>query len=118
MYARSTTVHGNPAAIDVGIAYVQEAVIPAVRDMDGCVGLSMLVDRESGHCIITTAWADADAMHRSAPNVRGIRDRTAEILCGNTETVEQRLDEGNHVAVAVGRRQVNGVAKIDAGEIG
>ncbi len=58
MYARSTTVHGNPAAIDVGIAYVREAVIPAVRDMDGCIGLSMLVDRASGRCIVTTARAD------------------------------------------------------------
>jgi quinol monooxygenase YgiN len=91
MYARSTTVHGNPAAIDVGIAYVREAVIPAVRDMDGCVGLSMLADRESGRCIITTSWADVDAMHHSAENVRGIRDRTAEILCGPTEVQEWEI---------------------------
>lgn len=91
MYARSTTVHGNPAAIEVGIAYVREAVIPAVRDMDGCVGLSMLVDRESGHCIITTAWADAEAMTRSAENVRGIRDRTAEILVGSVHVQEWEI---------------------------
>jgi quinol monooxygenase YgiN len=91
MFARSTTVHGNPAAIEVGIAYVREAVIPTVRDMDGCVGLSMLADRESGRCIITTAWADADAMHASAENVRGIRDRTGEILCGTTEVQEWEI---------------------------
>jgi heme-degrading monooxygenase HmoA len=91
MYARSTTVHGNPAALEVGIAYVREAVIPAVRDMDGCVGLSMLADRESGHCIITTAWADAEAMRRSAENVRGIRDRTAEILVGAAEVQEWEI---------------------------
>ncbi|MCW2699755.1 MAG: hypothetical protein JWQ45_1290 [Blastococcus sp.] len=91
MYARSTTVHGNPAAIDVGIAYANEAVIPAVRDMDGCVGLSMLVDRESGHCIVTTAWADCESMHRSADDVRGIRDRTAEILCGPAEVQEWEI---------------------------
>ena len=91
MYARSTTVHGNPAAIEVGIAYVDEAVIPAVREMDGCVGLSMLVDRGSGHCIITTAWADAEAMRRSADKVRGIRDRTAEILVGPAEVQEWEI---------------------------
>jgi quinol monooxygenase YgiN len=88
MYARSTTVHGNPAAIHVGIDYVREAVIPALRDMDGCIGLSMLADRESGRCIVTSAWADAESMRRSAESVRGIRDRTAEILCG-TATVEE-----------------------------
>jgi hypothetical protein len=91
MYARSTTVRGNPAAIEVGIAYVEEAVIPAVRDMDGCVGLSMLADRQAGHCIITTAWADAEAMRRSAENVRGIRDRTAEILVGPAEVQEWEI---------------------------
>jgi quinol monooxygenase YgiN len=91
MYARSTTVHGNPAAIEVGIAYVREAVIPAVRDMDGCVGLSMLADRTSGHCIITTAWADAEAMRNSAENVRGIRDRTAEILVGPVDVQEWEI---------------------------
>jgi quinol monooxygenase YgiN len=91
MYARSTTVHGNPAAIDVGIAYVREAVIPAVRDMDGCIGLSMLADRASGRCIVTTAWADAEAMHRSAENVRGIRDRTAEILVGMAHVQEWEI---------------------------
>jgi quinol monooxygenase YgiN len=91
MYARSTTVRGNPAAIDVGIAYVREAVIPAVRDMDGCVGLSMLADRASGRTIITTAWADADAMRRSSENVRGIRKHTAEILCGPVEVQEWEI---------------------------
>jgi quinol monooxygenase YgiN len=91
MYARSTTVRGNPAAIEVGIAYVREAVIPAVRDMDGCVGLSMLADREAGRCIITTAWADAEAMRRSEENVRAIRDRTAEILVGPAEVQEWEI---------------------------
>jgi quinol monooxygenase YgiN len=91
MYARSTTVHGNPAALEVGIAYVREAVMPTVLEMDGCVGLSMLADRESGRCIVTSAWADAEAMHRSAENVRGIRDRTAEIMCGTTEVDEWEI---------------------------
>jgi quinol monooxygenase YgiN len=91
MYARSTTVHGNPAAIHVGIDYVREAVIPALRDMDGCIGLSMLADRESGCCIVTSAWRDAETMHRSAEDVRGIRDRTAEILCGKAEVEEWEI---------------------------
>ena len=40
MYARSTTVRGNPDAVDEGIAYVRDTVMPAVQQMDGCVGLS------------------------------------------------------------------------------
>ncbi len=77
MYARSTTVRGDPQAMDDGIAYVRDEVMPAVQRMDGCVGLSMLCDHGSGTCIVTTAWNDADAMHRSADAVQPMRARTA-----------------------------------------
>ena len=30
MYARSTTVRGNPQAMDEGIAYVRDEIMPAV----------------------------------------------------------------------------------------
>jgi heme-degrading monooxygenase HmoA len=73
MYARSTTFRGEPRAIDDGIAHVRDDVLPRVLEMEGCVGLSMLVDRSTGRCIVTTSWDDADAMHRSAEAVAGIR---------------------------------------------
>src|SRR4051794_27159997 len=58
MYARSTTIHGDPGAVREGIAYVHDEVMPVLRAMDGCVGLSMLADRDSGRCIVTTSWRD------------------------------------------------------------
>jgi len=99
MYARSTTIHGNPQNLDEGIAFVRDTVMPAVQELDGCVGLSMLCDRDSGRCITTTAWADAEAMRRSADRVRDIRARAAEILGGVAEVDEweiallHRMDE-------------------------
>src|SRR5215217_8175489 len=56
MYARSTTIHGDPGSVDATTAYVRDEVMPAVRDMDGCVGLSMLTDSDTGRCIVTTSW--------------------------------------------------------------
>ncbi len=106
MYARSTTVRGNKQAMDEGIAYVRDQVMPAVRQMDGCIGLSMLTERDSGRCITTTSWSDADAMHRSAEGVLGLRRRVAEILGGPAEVQEweiavmHRMHTAHHGACA------------------
>jgi heme-degrading monooxygenase HmoA len=80
MHARSTTVHGNPAKIDEGIGYVRDQVMPMVEQLAGCVGLSMLADRDSGRCIVTTAWESEEAMRASAEAVQASRSRAGEIV--------------------------------------
>jgi heme-degrading monooxygenase HmoA len=91
MYARTTTIRGNPQAIDDGIANVRDEVMPLVQGMDGCVGLSMLADRGSGRCIITTAWATEEAMRASAEGVRASRERAAQIFDGPAEVAEWEI---------------------------
>jgi quinol monooxygenase YgiN len=91
MYARSTTFRGEPSAVDAGIAYTRDKVLPAVRQMDGCIGLSMLVDRHTGRCIVTTSWEDAEAMHHSAEAVAAIRHQAVASVHGvesETEVAE------------------------------
>lgn len=87
MYARSITILGDPSSMDEGIAFVRDEVMPAVTAMDGCVGLSMLVDRESGQCIVTSSWESQDAMNASDLNLAAIRRRGGEIM-GGTPQVE------------------------------
>jgi quinol monooxygenase YgiN len=91
MYARSTTIHGDRGSVDAATAYVRDEVMPAVRSMDGCVGLSMLADRDTGHCIVTTSWQDEAAMRASADGVRSSAERTAEILGGPPELQEWEI---------------------------
>jgi quinol monooxygenase YgiN len=104
MFARSTTVHGSPQNLDDGIAYVRDDVMPAVRQMAGCIGLSMLCDRESGQSVVTTAWADEPAMHDSESGVWDLRKRMAELLGGRAEVQEweialmHRMHEAHHGA--------------------
>ncbi|MDP9429644.1 MAG: hypothetical protein M3Q47_12545 [Actinomycetota bacterium] len=104
MYARSTTIHGNPQSVDEGTAYVRDEVMPAVRGMDGCVGLSMLADPETGMCIVTTSWRDREAMQASAEGVRAMRDRAREVFGGEFEVREwevsamHRRHEAHHGA--------------------
>jgi heme-degrading monooxygenase HmoA len=64
-------------------------VMPMVQQMDGCIGLSMLADRDSGRCIITTAWESEDAMRASAAGVVDVRARAAEVLGGGQPEVAE-----------------------------
>jgi heme-degrading monooxygenase HmoA len=88
VYARSTTIEAQPSSIDAGIAQVRDVVMPALQQVDGCVGMSLLVDRQSGRCIATSAWETQEAMHASAERVRPVRDQAAEAF-GGSPTVDE-----------------------------
>jgi heme-degrading monooxygenase HmoA len=91
MYARSTTVHGNPQSLDAATTYLRDKVMPAVLALDGFVGLSMLADPGSGRCIATTAWKSEAAMHDSEGPLHMLRRRYAEILGGSPEVREWEI---------------------------
>ena len=74
MYARSTTIQAQPSSIDAGIAHVRDVVMPALQEVDGCVGVSLLVDRGSGRCIATSLGErSSDARQRPGYDRYAIR---------------------------------------------
>ncbi|MGF6885234.1 heme-degrading monooxygenase HmoA [Nocardia sp. GAS34] len=89
MYARSTTIQAKPSAIDAGIAHMRDKVMPALEDMSGCIGMSLLVDRASGRCIATTSWESEEAMRKSADQVHSLRDRAVQLFGADSARVEQ-----------------------------
>jgi hypothetical protein len=91
MYARSTTIRGNPQHVADGVAYVRNEVLPVMRHMDGFVGLSMLVDREAGNCIATSAWEDQRALRSSAERMHPMRMQMAGIFGGQPEVQEWEI---------------------------
>ena len=91
MHARTTTIQAQTSSIDDGIAHVRDTVMPALESMDGFIGLSLLVDRQSGRCIATSAWESEEAMRASAESVRPVRDRAAEILGGSADVEEWEI---------------------------
>ncbi|TML32770.1 MAG: hypothetical protein E6G35_01415 [Actinobacteria bacterium] len=91
MYARSTTIQADVKSIDAGIAYVRDEVMPELLRIDGCVGLSLLVDRQSGRCIATSSWESAQAMRASAAQVQPIRDQAAQRFGGKAQVEEWEI---------------------------
>ena len=91
MYARSTTMRVRPEAVDDLTAFVRDDVMPMVTQLGGCVGVSALSDRETGRCIITSAWETQDAMHASADQVRPSRERAAERFGATPEVQEWEI---------------------------
>ena len=91
MYARSTTIRAQTSNIDAGIAHIRDEVMPALSDIDGFVGLSLLVDRESGRCIATSSWLSEEAMRASGGRVTSVRNRAAEIFGGGMEVAEWEI---------------------------
>ena len=90
MYARSTTIQAQSSSIDAGVAHIRDAVMPRLQEVDGCVGLSLLADQQTGRCIVTTAWETEEAMHASAEPTRPIRDQAAQAFCGvGSPTIEE-----------------------------
>jgi hypothetical protein len=91
VYARSFTIEGQPLSVDIGIAHVRDVVIPALHEIDGYVGLSLLVDRQSGRSIATSSWESIKAMRSSAEKVAVIRDHIALMFDGSASVEEWNI---------------------------
>jgi heme-degrading monooxygenase HmoA len=91
VYARSSTFQAQVSSIDDGIAHIRDEVMPALQQIDGYLGLSLLVDRNSGRCIATSAWQSDEAMRGSVEQVRPLRDRAAEIFGGTAQVDEWEI---------------------------
>lgn len=91
MHARSTTIRGRPESVEDGIAFCRDDVLPMCREMPGCVGLSLIADRETGRCIVTTSWDSIESMRATTDQVQPIRQRVAEILGGTPEVAEWEI---------------------------
>ena len=101
MYARSTTMRVRPEAVDDLVTFVRDDVMPMATELDGCVGLSVLSDRDTGRCIVTSAWETADAMHGSAERIGAAREQAAQRFGAAPEVQEWEIS-GLHRAHRAG----------------
>ena len=88
MHARTTTVDARRGTLDAGLAYIRDEVFGTVTSMPGCIGMSLVVDRDSGRCIAASAWESEEAMRATENAVASLRDRATEVF-GSTPQVEE-----------------------------
>jgi len=80
-------MRGRPQVVDDLTGFIRDEVMPTVTQLDGCVGLSLLIDRD-GRCIATSAWESERTMLASAERVAGLRER-ATVMFGVTTEVRE-----------------------------
>jgi heme-degrading monooxygenase HmoA len=96
MYVRATRVQSPPDAIEKGIAYFKETVVPAVKATPGNAGAVLLVDRKTGAGVGITMWETAQAL--SASEQLGTTTRIQSAAAGggsivNVERFEQVIQD-------------------------
>jgi quinol monooxygenase YgiN len=91
MYARTTTLRVRPESVGDLTAFVRDDVMPMVTQLDGCIGLSVLSDQDTGRCIVTSAWETDDAMQASAERIRASREQVAERFDATPEVREWEI---------------------------
>ena len=89
MYARTTTTMAQPDRIDEGITLVNDELMSMITDIDGCMGLSLLVDRSSGRCIAASSWESEDAMRASKEQLQPVRQRLLEAIGGDRPEIQE-----------------------------
>ncbi len=65
--------------------------MPALTGMEGCIGMSMLVNRDTGRGIVTSSWMSQDEMRATDSQVVSLRARAAEIMGGEVDVKEWEI---------------------------
>ncbi len=80
VYARVTEMVCPPTAVDLGIRFDRDHVVPEALAHDGCVGLLFLVDRMSGGSLTISLWASEDDLEASEHLGNQLRDSSAQLV--------------------------------------
>jgi len=93
MFARYTTVRGDPSKMESAIDYVDGQARAAVESTEGNRGFAVIADAEGGRIIGASYWDRAESMRASEAGLAGTRDDAAAALAGEVsmESFEMTL---------------------------
>ena len=88
MFLRATTINADPALLDQGIAFVRDSVVPAVETLPGNLGLTMMVNRESGVATVSTGWQTVQDRQSADELLSSLRAKGVRIMGAGTPVTE------------------------------
>jgi heme-degrading monooxygenase HmoA len=77
MYARTTTIEGQPDAVDDAVRQVESELLPVLNQQAGFKGFTVHVNRSSGKIVGTSYWESQEAMEASEQAVSAQREEAA-----------------------------------------
>lgn len=89
-WQRATTLAVDEDNIDTLTDTFRTSTLPALDAMDGFCGAVLLLDRESGRCIVVATWRDHDALTASTERVDSLRQEVRDKAHGTVMSVEER----------------------------
>jgi hypothetical protein len=88
MYARISTIEGDPGKVDDAIATINEKVIPTLKGLAGFKSATFMVDRSAGKLVGIAYWETEAALKDSGETVHSSRSEVADSLGGKIVSVE------------------------------
>jgi len=102
--ARISRLEGSPEAIDEGIRYAEENIVPRVRQIEGWSGILAFSDRTSGKSVVVTLWKSAEALRASEEAANKLRKESADAFGDTIAGVERYEVLALEVPTRVGTR--------------
>ncbi len=93
MLVRSTVIDADRARVDDGITFVRDRVLPLVAELDGALGLTMLVNRTTGQTETSTVWGTRAAMAASDRLLTSVREEAGALMGGRPRAEEWEVAE-------------------------
>lgn len=80
-----THIRMDPARIDANIASLKSNILPLMRAKPGYLGLSNMMNRQTGQGVVSHAWADQQAMESGEADSEAFHQRAAAdgVTCGD-----------------------------------
>ena len=88
MYARISTVEGDPSKIDDAVAVLNEKIIPTLKSVKGFRAVNFMADRSTGKLVGVAFWEDKAALEGSVEAVSPMRNEVADAMSGKVVSVE------------------------------